>query len=95
MLASISFKVGEELKSKGKNESAALRFEQAASKSSDPNIVEASLFEAAVQYEQAQQLSRAALKFEEFCQKYPRSALFKEAVYRAAVSYTHLRAHET
>jgi|GEM_PF-2514463 len=85
MLASTSFKIGEKLKSSGKNELAAWKFEQAASKSSDPNIAEASLFEAAIQYEQAQQHSRAALKFESFYSKYPASEHAKEAIYRAAL----------
>ncbi len=85
MLASTSFKIGEKLKSRGKNELAAWKFEQAASKSSDPNIAEASLFEAAIQYEQAKEHSRAALKFEAFYKKYPRSEHVKEAIYRAAL----------
>jgi len=85
MLASTSFKIGEQLKSRGKNELAAWKFEQAAKKSSDPNIAEASLFEAAIQYEEAQQFTRAALKFEQFHKQYPGSDHGKEAVYRAAM----------
>jgi len=85
MLASTSFKLGEKLKSKGKNELAAWKFEQAALKSSDPLIVEASLFEAAIQYEEAEQFNRAAINFEQFYKKYPQSEHVKEAIYRAAL----------
>lgn len=85
MLASTSFKIGEKLKSKGENKLAALKFEQAAMKASDPQIAEASLFEAAIQYEEAEQFNRAAINFEQFYKKYPQSEHAKEAVYRAAL----------
>ncbi len=85
MLASVSFKIGEKLKSSGKNDLAALQFERAALRSTDPNIMQASLFEAAIQYEQANQLNKAVLKFENFYDKYPKSDRAKEALYRAAL----------
>jgi len=85
LLASTSFKIGEKLKSKGRNELAAMKFEQAALKSSDPHIAEASLFEAAIQYEEAKQFNRAAFKFEDFYKKHPQSEHSKEAIYRAAL----------
>lgn len=85
MLASTSFKIGEQLKSKGKNELAAFKFEQAAMKSSDPNIAEASLFEAAIQFEQAKEYTKAVIRFENFYKKYPQSEHNKEAIYRAAL----------
>jgi TolA-binding protein len=85
MLASSTFKIGEQLKSKGKTELAATKFEEAAIKATDPEIAEASLFEAAAQYEQAGQQQRAAINFENFCKKYPQSKRIKEAIYRAAL----------
>ena len=85
MLASTSFKIGEELKSKGENRLAAFKFEQAAMRSSDPQIAEASLFESAIQFEEAKQFNRAATNFENFYKKYPHSEHAKEAIYRAAL----------
>lgn len=85
MLASTSFKIGEQLKSKGKNELAAFKFEQAAMKSSDPKIAEASLFEAAIQFEEAKQFNKAVIKFEDFYKKHSQSEHAKEAIYRAAL----------
>ncbi|MDZ7319831.1 MAG: tetratricopeptide repeat protein, partial [candidate division KSB1 bacterium] len=85
MLASTTFKIGEQLKSKGKTELAATKFEEAAIKAIDPEIAEASLFEAAAQYEQAGQQQRAVINFENFCKKYPQSKRIKEAIYRAAL----------
>lgn len=85
MLATTSFKIGEQLKSKGKNVLAAMKFEQAALKSPDPNIAQASLFEAAIQFEAAKQFNRAVIKFENFYNQYPKSEHAKEAIYRAAL----------
>jgi len=85
MLASTSFKIGEKLKSTGKNKLAAIKFEQAALKSTDPQIAEASLFEAAIQFEEAKQFSKAAIKFENFYKNYPQSKYGKESIYRAAL----------
>jgi len=85
MLASVSFKIGEKLRSNGKSDLAALQFEKAAFRSTDPQIAEASMFEAAVQYEQSNQLNKAVLKFESFANQYPRSDRTKEALYRAAL----------
>jgi TolA-binding protein len=85
MLASTSFKIGEEYKGKGENRLAALKFEQTAMKTSDPQIAEASLFESAIQFEEAKQFNRAAINFENFYKKYPHSEHAKEAIYRAAL----------
>lgn len=85
MLASVSFKIGEKLKSTGKSDLAAIQFERAALRSTDPNIAQASLFEAAIQFEQANQLNKAVLKFEDFYQRYPKSEYAKQALYRAAL----------
>ncbi len=85
MLASTSFKIGELLKSRGENDLAATKFELAALKSSDPKIAEASLFEAAIQYEEAKQFNKAVIKFENLYKQYPKSPHAKEAIYRAAL----------
>jgi len=94
MLASTSFKIGEKLKSRGKNALAARKFEQAALKSPDPHIAEASLFEAAIQYEAAKQFNRAAIRFEDFYKKHPQSEHAKEAMYRAALLRDKLRQYQ-
>lgn len=85
MLASTTFKIGEQLKSKGKITQAAEKFEKAAMSAPDPQIAEASLFESAVQYEEAKQIRRAAMNFEQFFKKYPKSERAKESLYRAAL----------
>lgn len=85
MLASTTYKIGEQLKSKGQITQAAKKFEEAAMSAPDPQIAEASLFESAVQYEEAKQIRRAAMNFEQFFKKYPKSERAKESLYRAAL----------
>lgn len=85
MIASTTYKIGEQLKSKGKLTQAAKKFEEAAMGAPDPQIAEASLFESAVQYEEAKQTLRATMNFEQFFKKYPQSNRAKEAIYRAAL----------
>lgn len=85
MLASTTYKIGEQLKSKGQITQAAKKFEEAAMSASDPQIAEASLFESAVQYEEAKQIRRAAMNFEQFFKKYPTSGRARESLYRAAL----------
>ncbi|MFZ5515703.1 MAG: tetratricopeptide repeat protein [Candidatus Zhuqueibacterota bacterium] len=85
MLASSTFKIGEKLKSQGDVQKAAFKFERASVEATDPNIAEASLFEAALQFEKANQIHRAAMNFESFFKKYPNSEHCQEAIYRAAV----------
>jgi len=85
MLASSTFKIGEKLKSQGDVQKAAFKFERASVEATDPNIAEASLFEAALQFEKANQTRRAAMNFESFFNKYPNSEHCHEAMYRAAV----------
>ncbi len=84
MMASAHFKIGDQLKSRGKYLQAAINYEQTASRTSDPVIAEAALFEAALQFEQCGELLRAAENCEKFCQKYPQSQKFNEALFRAA-----------
>lgn len=85
MLASTTYKIGEQLKSKGHVTQAAKKFEEAAMSAPDPKIAEASLFESAIQYEEAKQLRRAAMNFEHFYKKYPHSDRAKESLYRASL----------
>ena len=85
MLASSTFKIGEKLKSQGNVQQAAYKFERASMEASDPKIAEASLFEAALQFEKAEKFRRAAINYEHFYKKYPESEHSEEAIYRGAV----------
>ncbi len=85
MLASSTFKIGEKLKSRGDVKEAAYKFERASMQATDPKIAEASLFEAALQFEKANKYRRAAINYEHFFKKYPDSEHSEEAIYRGAV----------
>ena len=85
MVASSLFKIGEQLKSRGKVTQAAIRFERTALRATDPKIAATALFEAGLQYEKANKFVKAVINFESIFRKYPDSEQAKESIYRAAV----------
>ncbi len=84
MMASASYKVAESLKENGDASAAAIKFERAAAEAQDLQVAEAALFEAAIQFENANKYRRSAINFESFCKKYPQSKNFAAALLHAA-----------
>jgi TolA-binding protein len=77
------FGIAARLRGEGNGGERVPAIEQAAKNTTDPKIVQQSLFEAGIQFDKIGKLEKAALNFESLCKKYSWSEHAKEAIYRA------------